>query len=80
MKDAVNKFGDRKTKQTVLDQLNNIDYKIPGLGESAAHAVTRIEKLLSSSDIIETSDKVKLRAAQRAINKKSTVSRWKEQF
>ncbi|GAB3788444.1 hypothetical protein GCM10028818_55010 [Spirosoma horti] len=58
VKDAVNKFGDRETKQAVLEQLNNIDYKIPGLGESAAHAVTRIEKILNSSDIIEANEGV----------------------
>ncbi|WP_229311065.1 PIN domain-containing protein [Larkinella soli] len=80
MKDAVNKLGDQETKQAVLNHLNNIDYKIPELGESAALAVTRIEKLLKSSDIVETSDKIKLRAAQRAINKKAPFHGGKNSF
>ena len=80
VKEAVNKFGDRESKQAVLDQLNNINYKIPGLGESAAHAVARIEKMLNSADIIDTNDKVKLRAAQRAIDKKAPFHGGKNSF
>lgn len=80
VKEAVNKFGDRETKQAVLDQLNNIDYKIPGLGESASHAVTRIEKLLKGGYIVDTNDKVKLRAAQRAIDKKAPFHGGKNSF
>ena len=80
VKEAVNKLGDHESKQTVLDQLNNIDYTIPRLGESAAHAVTRIEKMLSSGDIVATNDNVKLRAAQRAINKKAPFHSGKNSF
>ena len=31
-KDVVDKFGDPKRKKIVLEQLNNVDYKIPQLG------------------------------------------------
>jgi hypothetical protein len=54
-----------------LAQLDNIDHKIPSLGESIINSVTRIEGLLKNSTIIETSNDIKLRAAQRAIEKKA---------
>ena len=70
VKEAVDKFGDPKKKKIVLEQLNNVDYKIPSLGEAAIVSVTRIEKLLKESVIIETTDSIKLRAIQRAIDEK----------
>ncbi len=70
-KDAVDKFGDSRKKHAVLEQLNDVDYKIPLLGESAIDSVARIERLLKAAQIVETSDVVKLRAAQRAIDKKA---------
>lgn len=71
VKDVINKFGDSRKKQSVLDQLNDVDYKIPLLGESVIDSVVRIERLLKNSTIIETSDNIKLRAVQRAIDKKA---------
>jgi hypothetical protein len=71
VKEAVNKFGDPKMKQAVMEQLNDVDHKIPLLGESIIESVTRIEKLLTGSTITELSDNVKLRAAQRAIDGKA---------
>ena len=70
-KDLVDKFGDQKKKQDVLEQLSNVDYKIPTLGEAATVLVTRIEGLLKEATIIETTDDVKLRAVQRAIENKA---------
>jgi len=70
-KDVVDKFGDPKTKQEVLEQLSNVDYKIPTLGETAIVSVARIEALLKESTIIETTDDIKLRAVQRAIENKA---------
>ncbi len=77
VKDAVSHHGDPKKKQVVLDQLNDIDYKIPFLGESAEAIVSRIEKLLTTAEIIEISNDVKLRAADRAIEKKAPFHRSK---
>lgn len=74
-KEAVNKFGDPTKRQIVLEQLNDVDHKIPVLGESAVDSITRIEKLLNESTIIEVSDDVKLRAAQRAIDRKAPFHR-----
>ncbi|MFA5806591.1 MAG: PIN domain-containing protein [Melioribacteraceae bacterium] len=77
VKDFVDKFGDPKKKKAVLEQLNDVDYKIPSLGENAIVSVTRIEKLLKGSTIIETTDTIKLKAAQRAIEKRAPFHRQK---
>ena len=69
VKEAVDKFGDPRQKDIVLAQLNEVDHRLPMLGEAAVSSVSRIEKLFNSSTIIEISDSVKLRAAQRAIDK-----------
>ena len=71
VKDVVYKFGDSTNKDSVLNQLNDIDYKIPLLGETAIDSIKRIEQLLYNSTIIETSDDLKIRAAQRAIDRKA---------
>jgi hypothetical protein len=77
VKEAVDKFGDPKKKKIVLEQLNNVDYKIPSLGEAATVSVTRIERLLNDGVIIETTDNIKLRAIQRAIDRKAPFHRQK---
>jgi hypothetical protein len=74
-KEVVHRLGDAKNKQIVLDQLNDVDYKLPSLGESAIEAIGRIEKLFSSTTVVETSDEVKLRAAQRAIDRRAPFHR-----
>jgi hypothetical protein len=71
VKDAVEKFGDPSQKRRVLRELNNIDHRIPTLGGAAVQTVERIEKLFMDTPIIETTDAVKLRAAQRAIEKRA---------
>lgn len=71
VKGVVDKFGDPETKQAVIEQLNDVDYKIPSLGEAAIVSITRIEKLLKGSIIIEVTDDIKLRAIQRAIENRA---------
>ena len=75
VKDIVEKFGDPSQKQTVLSQLNDVDQRLPTLGEVAEGTVSRIEKLFSNTPIIEISDSVKLRSAQRAIDKRAPFHR-----
>jgi hypothetical protein len=72
VKDAVSKIGgDKKKMQVVLSHLDDVDHKIPIIGGTAVETIDRIEKLLSASTIIEPSEAVTLRAAQRAIEKKA---------
>jgi hypothetical protein len=75
VKEAVNKFGDPRQKRRVLDELNDVDHRLPTLGEAAVSAVSRIEELFARTPIIEISDAVKLRAAQRAIDKRAPFHR-----
>jgi hypothetical protein len=59
----------------VLRQLNDVDHRLPTLGEVAVEAVARIEKLFSRTVIVEISDAIKLRAAQRAMDKRAPFHR-----
>jgi hypothetical protein len=75
VKEAVEKFGDPRKKRGVLHELDNVDHRLPLLGEKAAAAVGRIEKIFAHTPVIEISDAVKLRAAQRAIDKRAPFHR-----
>lgn len=75
VKEVVDKFGDQREKRLVLRQLNDVDHRLPTLGEAATESITRIEMLFKASAIIETSDSVKLRASQRAIDRRAPFHR-----
>jgi PIN domain len=75
VKDVVEKFGDPRRKRVVLSQLNDVDHRLPTLGGAAAQTGSRIEAMFARSAIIDTSDAVKLRAAQRAIDKRAPFHR-----
>jgi hypothetical protein len=75
VKEAVEKFGDPRKKNIVLRQLNNVDHRIPTMGAAAMETVGRIEKLFRHTPIVEISDAVKVRAAQRAIDKRAPFHR-----
>lgn len=75
VKDTVSKFGTARGKHIVLDELDELDYKIPVLGEAAIESIRRIEKLFNDATIIEITDDMKLRAAQRAIDGKAPFHR-----
>ena len=78
VKDAVSKVGGNKRRmRVVLSHLDDVDHKIPILGGAATDALDRIEKLLTASPIIEPCEAVKLRAAQRALEKKAPFHRDK---
>ena len=66
---------DPRKKSTVLRHLNDVDHRIPTLGEAAVDTVSRIEKLFARTPIIEISDSVKVRAAQRAIDRRAPFHR-----
>lgn len=75
VKEAVEKFGDPRKKGMVLRQLNDVDHRAPTLGGAAAGTVARIEKLFAAAEVTEITDSVKLRAAQRAIDKRAPFHR-----
>ena len=74
-REAVNRLGKGKEKRMALDQMDDIAYKISSLGEAASDSLYRIDQLFSASTVIEIGDDVKLRAAQRAIDKRAPFHR-----
>lgn len=78
VKEAVGKVGGNKRRmRVVLAHLDDVNHKIPILGGTATQILDRIEKLLTSTPVIETSESVMLQAAQRAINQKAPFHREK---
>jgi hypothetical protein len=77
VKEAVDRFGDPRRKRMVLRQLNEVDHPLPTLGEAAVETIGRIEQLFARTAIIEISDVVKLRAAQRAMDQRAPFHRQK---
>jgi PIN domain len=77
VKDLVHSFGDGKKKVMVIEQLNDVDHRLPALGESVTQSVQRIEKLFKTAPVIETSEAVKLHAVQRAIDERAPFHRQK---
>lgn len=77
VKEVVDRFGDPRSRSRVLKHLNDIDHKIPLVGGVAADLISHIEFFFKSSTIIEESNEIKLRAAQRAIEAKAPFHRQK---
>ena len=75
VKEAVEKFADPRQKTKMLSQLNEIDHRIPTLGDTVTGTIKRIEKLFVQTPVLEISDAVKLRAAQRAIDNRAPFHR-----
>lgn len=71
VKEMVAEHADKESKQNILTQLNDIDKKIPTLGENAFQTIGRIEDIMKNAEIITVTDEIKLRATQRAIDKKA---------
>jgi hypothetical protein len=72
VKDAIRKIdGDSKQKDKVLEYLSDVDHRIPLVGGAATGTLDRIETLLKAVTPIETSDDIKLRATDRALNRKA---------
>lgn len=67
----VAEHANQELKQTILSQLNDIDKKIPTLGENAFQSILTIEDIMKNAEIINISNEIKLRATQRAIDKKA---------
>jgi PIN domain len=75
VKEAVENFGDPKKKRTVLQQLNDVDHRLPLLGESVNTAIAVIEKLFAGTTLLQTTEQALLRAVQRAVDKTAPFHR-----
>lgn len=77
-KDIVHQLGDPKRRRVavaVLAHLNEVDYKLPSMGEVVAASIGRVERLFAMSPVIEISDAAKVRAAERALRKEAPFHR-----
>lgn len=78
VKDAVGRAGGNKRRlRAVLSHLDDVDHKIPMIGGEATGTLDRIERLLTVARPIEASEAVRLRAAQRAVEKRAPFHRGK---
>ena len=75
VKDAVTQFGAEDTKETLLEELNNIDHRIPLLGEAAVDSIGRITALLQAAPQYDISADLMIRAAQRALDRRAPFHR-----
>lgn len=71
VKAMVAEHSKNESKQEILNQLDDIDKKIPTLGENAFQTISHIEEIFKNIEIINITDEIKLRATQRAIDKKA---------
>ena len=71
VKEMVAEHADKESKDHILTQLNDIDKKIPTLGENAIQTISRIEEIMKNAEVIQITDQIKLSATQRAIDKKA---------
>ncbi len=72
VKDAIRKVdGEQRQKDKVLNFLSDVDHRIPILGGAAQGTLERIDKLLKTATVIEPTDQIKARAADRALNRKA---------
>lgn len=67
VREVVDRLGDPRGKRITLKQLADVGHRIPLLGEAAIESIARIEALLGGAPVVETSNDVKLRAADRGI-------------
>lgn len=74
-REMVDMLGDGEGKRVALEQLEEVDHRLPQLRESAIESLVRIELLFDQSTAIETSDAMLLAAAQRAIDCKAPFHR-----
>jgi hypothetical protein len=76
VKDAVGKVGgNQRRKRAVLSHLDDVNQKLPIVGGTVTAILDRIEKLLTATTLIEPTDSIKLRAAQRAVEKRAPFHR-----
>ncbi len=74
-KEMVAKFGDAKDRDQTIQQLNEIDQKSVNYRDAAEEAVKRIETLFKDAEIVKTTEKIKLRAAERGLAMKAPFHR-----
>ena len=76
VKDAVGKIGgDKRRMRAVMSHLDDVNHKLPMVGGTVSNVLDQIEKLLTASPVIQSTDAVTLRAARRAVDKRAPFHR-----
>lgn len=76
-KELVGEFGKGGKARHAIEEIDNIDYLMPSLGDTAVDSVVRIEALFKAAEVLDVSDGFKLGAAERALSKKAPFHREK---
>jgi predicted nucleic acid-binding protein len=66
-----------RRRRHLFDRLSDLDHKLPTVGEAIAENLAQIEKLFGQAVVLEATDSIKLRAAQRAIDSRAPFHRSK---
>jgi hypothetical protein len=76
VKDAVRRSDrPKRVKDRMLSDLSDVDHKLPQVGGSAKLTLDRIQKIMDAFPSIPTSDGAKIRAADRALDRKGPCHR-----
>lgn len=67
-KELMERFGSETGKYAALEELKEVEHRIPTLGETALETLEQLDSLFQETPIIEINDALKLRAAERGIN------------
>jgi hypothetical protein len=79
-KAMVEKLGANDTKKLVLGQLDDVNYKIPNLGHTSINIIGNIEKLFKKATVLTATEGIKLKAVERAVDKRAPFHRNKNSF
>ena len=63
--------GDKEIKENFISGLNNLEHRIPIMGDIISYSIDRIHEIFSSAGTLNITEKIKLKAAERAIDKKA---------
>ena len=77
VKDALTALGREEDRSATLAQLDDADHRIATLGSAVNDSIEKVEAMFGCAQVIETSDVAKLRAAQRAIDKRAPFHKSK---
>ena len=76
VKDAIRRSdGSKRLKDRMLAYLSDVDHRLPQVGGQAKVTLDRIQKIMDAFPTIPISDAVKIRAADRALNRKGPCHR-----
>lgn len=79
-KKAVEKLGSSNARQTTLDELDNINFKLTHIPDSTANSIEDIEKIFIKTNLLPATENIKLNAATRAVDKRAPFHKNKNSF